>query len=554
MKSLIVEQKLLLLYLKPQKFMSLFNKIDMKKIVFGLIMMNLIYTYSQKQVGSFNFEIKSSSKSIQKSFSIFNKYNSNTSTFLFENKAIYAYLLNENFNLKKQLTFEIKKHKYNVFIGKTYDKKDNYTLILSNSKRTKFAIIKFLFDTNKVLLIEDSFDTKNLRFLQSVNKGDKAHLLFLDEKTSNIVSRNYSINKETTSTFFDFKNEKFFITDKKKTSLKQLLTDYTKPNHSEIKNIVYELTKINDSPYKNEFVYKSFSTTTKRSQVPPTSIELSSRLNKLYINESDIIITLDKNRFYTQILTLNLEHGTYTFQKIKKPLFNVSSMNKRSNSFIHNNLFFLITASKDVLNFSIYNLENKNLLKEFITTSSDSIKFKNSPIIQEGGAFKEYRSLEQTKQFLRKVSQSNIGIGVTNNKDGYEIVIGCEKQTVKGINTISTILSMGLAGFSPNLIDTSNFSQTDFNSFTNYLTTKSVRIHCLFDENFNHKAGRIQENIYDRITNFIKPKLITEKDGIYEVSSQNTEVPQAIDIFKTNNSTILGFYLPLTKKYSFYTF
>ncbi|CAM1358997.1 hypothetical protein TSEDIMI_120055 [Tenacibaculum sediminilitoris] len=56
------------------------------------------------------------------------------------------------------------------------------------------------------------------------------------------------------------------------------------------------------------------------------------------------------------------------------------------------------------------------------------------------------------------------------------------------------------------------------------------------------------------ITNFIKPKLITEKDGIYEVSSQNTEVPQAIDIFKTSNSTILGFYLPLAKKYFFYTF
>ncbi|WP_272150762.1 hypothetical protein [Tenacibaculum aiptasiae] len=526
----------------------------MKRIIFILMILNLTYVSSQKQIGSFNPEIENSSKNIQKSFSIFNKYTDNISTFLFKKKSIYAYLLNKDFHDKKKLVLKGVKPKYNVIIGKLYDRENNYTLILSNNERSKFILAKFLFNAKKTIITESNFGLKNLRFLQSINKGNKVHLLFLNEKNSTIISRNYHSNGKATSTKFNFQNEKFLITDIKEISFKKLLVDYTKPNHREIENIAYELTKINEIPYKNEIVYKSFSTTTKRNQTSPTSIDLTSRLSKLYVNNNNVIITLDKNRFYTQILTLNIDKGTYSFQKIKKPLFSVKKMYKRSNSFIHNDLLFQVAVSKNILTFTIYDIKKEQLLKEITAKSNNPINFKNTPILQEGGAFEKHRDLEKTNKFLRKISQSNIGIGVMKNKNSYEIVIGSSKLASKGINTVSTILGAALMSGAPNFIDTNNFSQVSFNSYASYLTTKSVRIHCLFDENFNHLSGTIEKNLYDKITRFIKPILSNEKDGIYENVQQKIEVPIAFDVFKTNNSTILGSYLPLTKKYSYYKF
>ncbi len=525
----------------------------MNKIISLFILLNLTYANSQEKIGEFTNELKTSKRPIQQCFSVFNNYNNNVSTFLLENKIIYAYLLGEKLNIKTKLILKDLKQKYNVLIGKLYDNEDNYMLVLSNNKRTKFATVKFSFNTNQVLFTEDQFSMKNLRFLQSVNKGNTTHLLLLDEKTSSIISRKYTTDNKITSTIFNFENEKFLINDKKKVPLKKLLTDYTKPNHREIKNIIYELTKINENPYENEIVNKTFSTTTSRNQVNPTSIELTSRLNKLYINKNNIIITLDKNRFYTQILTLNLENGFHSFDSMKKPLFNINNMYKRSNSFIHNNVIFLVASSKNILTLSIYDFKSKKLLKEITTKENEVIKFKNSPIIQEGGAFKKYRDLEKTTKFLRKISESNIGIGAVKNEEGYEIIIGSVKQSVKGSTTILTILSMGLGGMSPSLFGIDNFSRTNFNSFTSYLTTKSVRIHSLLDNNFNHKTGEIKDNLYDKIADFIKPQKANENGGIYEIDSKK-ETTQAFDVFKINNATILGLYLPITKKYSFYKF
>ncbi|CAM1356585.1 hypothetical protein [Tenacibaculum halocynthiae] len=526
----------------------------MKKIISLLILISLNYVYSQEKVGGFKTDLKNFAKPIKKSFSIFNNYNENISTFLIGHKTIYSYLLNKNFKVKQKLTLKNIKRNYSVFIGKIYDEYNNYTLIFSNNKRNKFALIKFSFSTKETVLIEDKFNTKGFRFLQSVNKGNTSHLLFLDEKSSNIVSRNYSINGKKTSTLFNFEKERFLINQAKKTSLKKLLIDYTNPNYREVKNIGYELTKINDTPYKNKTVDKFFSTTTKRSQIPPTSLELTSRINKIYVNQDNVIITLDKNRFYTQILTLNLNDGNYSLEKIKKPLFNKSNMYKRSNSFIYNHFIFIVTSTKDALVFSIHNLKNKKLLKKIIVKSNEIIKFKNSPILQEGGAFKKYRNLEKTSGFLRKISESNIGIGVVKNNDGYEIVIGSEKQFVKGSSTISIILAMGLTGVHANRLYTDGFSRTNLNSFTNYLTTKSVRIHCLFDNNFNNKAGEIEVNLYDKITNFIKPKLTNDNDGIYSMNSEKTKVLQTFDVFKISDTTIVGLYFPYRNKYSFYKF
>lgn len=525
----------------------------MKKIILVFIIFSITYANSQEQVGGFNLELKNPNF-IQKSFSVYNNYTKNTATFLFEDKRIYAYLLNEKLTIKKQLVLIDLKKRYNVLVGKMYDSNNNYKLIIANKEKNKFALIKFKFYLNETSVIEEELDAKNLLFLQSVNKGDTSHLFFLEKKTSNIISKNYFINGKNTASTFNVGKETFLINDKKEISLKKLLADYKKPDHRKIKNIEYELTKITENPYKNNVIEKVFSYDIKQNQLIPTSIELTSRYNKLYVKNNEIIITLDKNRFYTQILSLNLNNCSYIFEKIKKPLFNKKKMFKKSNSFIYDDNIFLISASKDSLISSIYSLKDKREIKRIEVGKNQPITFKNSSIIQEGGAFKKHRNFEQTNKFLRKVSESNIGIGVFKNKNGYEITIGSEKLALKGSSTILMLFSMNPANFTTDLSSSESFSSPNSNSFFNYLITKSIRIHCLFDKDFNHIKGEIEDNIYDKIAEFIKIDKNENVDDIYQNDSEYLKHPKAINLFKRNNEMILGFYLPIKKEYAFYKF
>ncbi|CAL2102503.1 conserved protein of unknown function [Tenacibaculum sp. 190130A14a] len=530
----------------------------MKKIVVTLIFFWLSCANSQEKIGEFYLEENGSKYHIKKSFSIFNNYNNSIATFLLEKKTIHAHLLNKNFDYQKDLALQDIKKKYSVLVSKLYNKQNNYTLILSNKEKDKFAMVKFDFKSNKVEFIEDVLKVKKLIFLQSVNKGDTSHLLFLDEKTSNIISKNFTFTNKTTTTVFHLEKEEFLINAERKISLKKLLADYKKANHREVKNIEYELTKINENPYKTQIVENTFfegaAYSTERTQLSPTSMELTSRFNKLYIKNNDVILTLDKNRFYTQILTLNLANGSYTFEKVKKPLFEEQHMYKRSNSFIYNNNLFLVTASKNKLICAIHNLKNKQKIKRIEANINEPINFKNSSIVQEGGAFKNNRNFEETNKFLRKISESNIGIGVIKHHNTYEVVIGAQKQAMKGSSTALIFFQMGLMGFSPNILNIESFSSPNSTSFFNYLTTKSIKIHCLFDENFNHKEGVVKRNVYDEIADFVKSTKDKNTDGIYHNYDNDFKKPKAINIFKIENKTVLGAYLPKTKKYTFYKF
>ncbi|MGG6229469.1 hypothetical protein [Tenacibaculum sp. SDUM215027] len=531
----------------------------MNKFVIIFVLSWFTYANSQEKIGEFYLEKSRSKYAIKKSFSIFNNYNNSIASFLLEKKTIHGYVLNKNLSIQKRLVLKDLKKKYNVIVGKLYSNQNTYTLILSNKEKDKFALIKFNFDSNKVEFIEDALKVKKMIFLQSVNKGATSHLLFLDEKESNIISKNFTINDKITTTTFLLKNEQFLINNDREISLKKLLPDYKKANHREIKNIEYELTKIKETPYKTNIIENTFFEgavySTKRAQLSPTSVELTSRYNKLYINNNDVIITLDKNQFYTQILTLNLTNGSHTFEKIKKPLFEEQNMYKRSNSFIYDNNIFLIATSKNKLVCTIYNLKDKQKIKQIEANKNEPISFKNSSIVQEGGAFNKHRNFEETNKFLRKISESNIGIGVTKYNNTYEIVIGAEKQAMKGTSTALIFLQMGFMGFSSNMINTESFISPNSNSFFfNYLATKSIKIHCLFDENFNHKKGSVKRNVYDQIADFIKSTKDKNTDGIYHNHDIDFKNPKVINIFKIENRTILGAYLPKAKKYTFYKF
>ncbi|OSY88815.1 hypothetical protein WH52_03875 [Tenacibaculum holothuriorum] len=518
----------------------------MKKILLVLILFNFAQANSQEKIGEFNHKSKTSNNDIIRSTSIFNYKNNNIATFILKGENIYGYLLNSNFQFIKKINIKNINPKYNILIGSFYDKNDSYNLILSNKIKNKFIFITFSFNSNNTVTRFHNLKNNNLVFLQSVSKSNICYLLFLNKKNSNIISKSYNSSGEKSTRVFDFHKTNFLINETKRVSLKKLITDFTKPNNNKIKNLEYELTKINETTQKNSVDEKPFfNNSIQKSYTPPHSIEITSRFSKLYVRDNTTIITLDKNRFYTQILKLNLDKGDYTFEKIKKPLFKEKSIRKRSNSFIHEDKIFLITATKKKLNCSIHNLHTLKKIKEIKANYNSPISFKNSLITQEGGAFKKHREFDNTSKFLRKVSESNIGIGVIKNNTEYEMIIGSEKLAEDGYNMVFDAISLGLGIYTNSL---------SYGSFSSYLTTKSVKFHSLFDENLNHKKGKIKKNIYDNIIVFIKLDKQQNIDDVYYSQIEDLNQPKGINIFKLNNNIVLGYYHPKTQKYLFHKF
>ena len=133
------------------------------------------------------------------------------------------------------------------------------------------------------------------------------------------------------------------------------------------------------------------------------------------------------------------------------------------------------------------------------------------------------------------MSSDKNGISVYKNKNKYNITIGGTRPQGRGEPLMMPGFSaIPSAGYS--VISTS-FNPT-FYAYGMYSSTGSTRIKCLFDEEFNHIVGEIEDNIFDRIEDY----------------------KESIDRFKTESITyidkkvILGYWNPNQEKYIFMSF
>mgnify|MGYP000978014029 CR=1 FL=1 len=124
-----------------------------------------------------------------------------------------------------------------------------------------------------------------------------------------------------------------------------------------------------------------------------------------------------------------------------KPLELAKSNQKKTNSFINDENIFLIASTDDELVFRTQNFESGTLVKEYVVNVNDTIAFKNSPIIQEGGAYDSYREMDKTKKFLRKITSGDVGVSVNSYANGYKI----EGAIVNVVNDAQVVVTFGSA-------------------------------------------------------------------------------------------------------------
>jgi hypothetical protein len=471
-------------------------------------------SYSQDRLGGFSNSLKTSDTFIRGAVPIVNSQNGDISFFLFDSTRIYGYLFNDNFEKIDEIKSDNRRRKYKSLIGSSISNDNVYKLFMSNENHTKFGYIDFSYSKKESKFKELDLKIDNEKYLETFVYDNKFFLMTITKKSS--ILNLYSFNNEGDykKEIIDFSKEIFLNQSRKKVLLYNMFLD----------------SKIN--------LY--FTPPTKIEENNPNPIEVTSARRKLYLRGDQLVFTFDNNKEYTQIISLNLKTRDYNLRQIEKPYI-PKGTRKQANSYLNGDHFYTMVSTSEKFIFRAYEFKSGELKKEYLTTVNDTISFKNSPIIQEGGIYDSYREMEKTRKYLRKITAGDLGISVYNINGNNQIILGGKKE----IQTNSGMMMGGFGMMPIGSIGALSFSiNPTFFAYNSYVNTKSTYIECLFDENFNHLQGEFQKNVFDKITDYKDTNEI----------APGVDVDKAETVFRYKDYYIFGFYNARTKRYKFRKF
>ncbi|WP_339659352.1 hypothetical protein [uncultured Polaribacter sp.] len=435
----------------------------MKYFLEVIILCISITTFSQETVLSFKNDLKTSSSDIKDVIPVVNSETDEIAFFVADAKNVYGYKIDANFKVLEKITSEEKRRKYKVLIGSSASKNDSYRVFLTNKNQTDFAFVNFSFKEGSTSFKEFSID-QNETFLQTVNSKNQFYLISGSTLKNELYIYTFDEDGNPLKNNIDISSLRFISSRGKNAKLLSLLVTGD------------DLTKFEENT--------------------PNSIELTSQETKMFVREDSFFITLDHHKMFTQVLEINLNTFKADSFQFNKP--SLGEKAKRTNSYVNGKNIFTIAVTKDEFSVEILNFETGDLLKEYSANKNDSITFKNTAIIQEGGMYDSYRELGKTNRFLRRISKGNSGISARKVNNQYHVIIGgyIVQKSNAGMMMPFGGIPIGSIGSATVFF---NPAQIAFNSFSN---NKTTRIESLLDENFNHLEGEIKENAFDKMKEF----------------------------------------------------
>lgn len=436
-----------------------------------LFLIGFVYSslFAQIEIASFKNFLKENSTDIKDVIPVVNTKNNDLAILIADAKNVYAYKFNDEFKLTGQLSSETKKRKYKILLGSSIYGNE-YKIFLTNKSNTQFASVSFSFNDKKNT-IKEFLLPSGQTFIQTVSLKNKFYIIS-GNKMDGSIYLNY-LNEDGNLQYIPLDIAELKLLNKKNKKVR----------------VVDLLLPFNYSPIK------------KFEENTPNSIESVSETAKMYLKDDNLIISFDNNENTTQLFTVNLTNYKVSTVTFNKPLSNVKSGRKKTNSFIFDDKIAVVAATKNILSMYILDYSTGNFIKEYAVNQDEEILFKNTPIIQKGGFYNGYRELEKTKKFLRKITAGKIGVSVIKNKNTYLLTLGGYVEQ----RTAAPMMMGGFGGIGGAIASVGSvnvnlfFNPTMFayNSFTN---TKSTQIECLFDTNFEHiKDAEVPKNIFDKI-------------------------------------------------------
>jgi len=392
-------------------------------------------------------------------------------------------------------------------IGGYTQQDGTYTLFLSSTNKKKWAIVTLDFKLKSFSLEEVQLDIKGDRVLESLTYNGKHYLFTVQRDTSTFKLYALDTKGAYTTHLFSFED-----------------TDF-----GEGRRTIPNLDRLLQGTFTRDAVIIDSDS--------PISLESSKSRAKFYQEEARITFTIDASKNHTFYLQFDLENNTSSAQTISKASFDKDVISAKSNSFIFEDKFFVLKASSDEMDFSIYSLDSLQNLASFSARKGTPITFKNTPIIQEGGSLDSYRELEKTSKFLRKVATSNPAIAVFKENGQYIITLGATQEITNGGGGMF-IVGGGLAGAVVSGLVT-GIANATFYQYNAYTYTKSARFQMVLDSDLQFVPdAEVPLNVFDEIGEF----------------TQETSPKVIQTVFKLNDTYIWGALNPKEKTLNFFTF
>lgn len=443
--------------------------------------------FGQETVLSFKNE-DVSNRMHKESYSFSNEINKDLATVLIERNSVYAYLFDAEFNPTANVESKKLKMDLTEVIGYRIDHLI-YHILYANDKKSKFGFLTIDFENKTMEFTESNINLENDTYINALNYKNNIYLLSANNLDLNLRILDSSLNFKLDKSFVleGLKDETLLVENQKKVGL-----------FFNTRSKVSAVSKID-------------------TRVPNT-IEQTSSQGKIYQTKQQVYFTFEADNIGTYVYDLNLETYALNFKTFQYPKGKQGEF-KKFNSFIYETNLYQIAISKDEMWFTVQTIDAKPI-KEFYIHKEASIKFKNSPIIQEGATalpVVRNREMEETSKYLRKISSGEIGISVLKEDNAYYVTLG-------GFELVQNNMVMGSSTSSaPTNFATYNPAHGSYFSYTD---TKSTYFNAIFDMEYQHIKGKLKKNVFDTIKTYQNSK----------------KYISAEDVFFHNNSLYFGYF------------
>ncbi|WP_156152548.1 hypothetical protein [Flammeovirga sp. OC4] len=376
----------------------------------GVVLLSMNTIYAQEILLEKKIELRKPYKTNDGNNSLLYKSNDQITYFLNDKENIYSYFVDKDtYQLIDSCSITLPDKKLNILIGCNIDETGHH-YFFSNERKSKFLVKSILSSYGEEVKIP--IKLKKEEFLETLYIKGKFFVFTLVNSSSIIKAYEFTGNQVSNTYTVDLSYYNFSKTEKK--TLFDVLVEHA-DNYSKT---LFNLQKIDINKLN--------------------SITDTSKKHKLYQNDKKIVITLDHENNETKLITIFPSDFSHKIEVCLNSNLSNSPYTK-SNSYLLDDYLFQIVGNSSKLSVRVNDMKKKVLVNHFEVNEKEVITWKNSPLFQKGRNWQnalltqnniEPDTIKKTKQFLKKISASDLSLSVYKLDDNLGVTIGGVKEKI----------------------------------------------------------------------------------------------------------------------------
>ena len=335
---------------------------------------------------------------------------------------VAQYDLAFNKTFEKRLTKEKESH---VNFLDSYKSENSITYIFSNNSRKKYLGLTYNFQNDEVTEKTLDFKLEREKYLVNFSHKGKFYLLTQPNNTRKYKFYILDVDLNLETQIIDLDKSGFYKDGEKQETL---------PNRTIFANgsVKDELLDYGSKRFRLEEIKRN----------TPNLNEAVTYNNKIYVRDSKLLITLDSNKEHTVLIEINLKDSNSIIKQIPKLDFGENLSSTKTNSFILDDLLFLLKGDKKRVFVKLLDLKTNETKNVFSF-------HRNSPYLKERNALlnqnvvskynidmrpSEGSSAESVQKRLQKIMKggNQVGLRVLDSDQSFLLMLGGYKMTTSG--------------------------------------------------------------------------------------------------------------------------